>query len=46
MASALAAMEELGISHRDLRPSNIWYIASEKTYKIGGFDDAKLVDSS
>ncbi|EGR28186.1 hypothetical protein IMG5_181150 [Ichthyophthirius multifiliis] len=40
--SALATMFRMGISHRDIRPTNIWYVCQEKCYKIGGFQDAKI----
>lgn len=43
MSSALSLMESIGISHRDLRPTNIWYTSFDKNYKIGGFGDAKIV---
>lgn len=45
MSSALAFLHSIGVSHRDIRPCNIWYIGAQKTYKIGGFDESKMIDA-
>ncbi|CAK67987.1 unnamed protein product (macronuclear) [Paramecium tetraurelia] len=43
LAQALGQLEQLNITHRDLRPHNIWYCSLSKTYKIGGYEEAKFV---
>ena len=30
-------LEELGFSHRDIRASNIFYVAKQQRYMLGGF---------
>ncbi|EAR97278.2 tetratricopeptide repeat protein (macronuclear) [Tetrahymena thermophila SB210] len=42
ISSALATILRQGVSHRDIRPTNIWYVAQEKSYKIGGFQEARF----
>jgi serine/threonine protein kinase len=38
-------MHQLGIVHRDIRPCNIWYVSRDKQFKLGGFDEAKIIEN-
>lgn len=38
-------MHHLGIVHRDIRPCNIYYVASDKSYKLAGFSEAKIQEN-
>jgi serine/threonine protein kinase len=37
-------MHKVGVIHRDIRPSNIWFSSIDKCYKFGGFSEAKFIE--